>query len=343
MHPQAQYRPRAGSAALRILLQIVAALLLAFVAAEGWLRWKAPGGGRLPFDEDPAARVHVPATTRGLAYELGANRVSSYLGAEVRTNSRGLRDDEPREPRAPRIVAAIGDSITFGWGVGQQETWPQVLERLLDARKPTEVDNYGVSGYSTRDHLVVLEQKALPTKPQAVVLAYFMNDCEPHGVSPLHLAFRDTGVFSHSLLYESLVRAGRKVELRKYNGSLYRWVTDPQGENWQAWLATVDEFAAKAKAAGVPVLAAVFPAYWSYEDFAQYPWADVHAQVVAAFEARGIAAFDLVPAFAAAGLTPATAKVDDEHPNARGQEVAARAILEQLVKRGLLGTGEAGK
>jgi lysophospholipase L1-like esterase len=57
--------------------------------------------------------------------------------------------------------------------------------------------------------------------------------------------------------------------------------------------------------------------------------------VVEAFEARGLPAFDLVPYFAAAGLTAASAKVDDEHPNARGHAVAAQAIAEQLRQRGL--------
>jgi lysophospholipase L1-like esterase len=97
----------------------------------------------------------------------------------------------------------------------------------------------------------------------------------------------------------------------------------------------VERFADTCRAADVPVLVAVFPAFWSYDDFAQYPWSAVHTQVVQAFEARGLPAFDLVPYFAAAGLTAASAKVDDEHPNARGHAVAAQAIAEQLRQRGL--------
>ena len=340
MQPYAPTTPRpnyarSGVAWLRIVVALVMALLLAFVAAELWLRWTAPAESRLPFDENPAARVHIAATTPGLSYELGTHRSSNFLGVEVRTNSRGLRDDEPRTPRAPRVVAALGDSITFGWSVGQDDAWPQALERLLNAQQPTEVDNYGVSGYSTRDQLAVLEAKVLPTKPGLIVLGFFMNDCEPHGVSPLHLAFRKDAWFTHSMLYERLVRAGRKAELRKYQGSLYRWVTDPDGPNWQAWLSVVDRFADTCRAADVPVLVAVFPAFWSYDSFEQYPWSPVHTQVVQAFEARGVQAFDLVPYFAAAGLTAASAKVDDEHPNARGHEVAAQAIAEQLQQRGL--------
>ena len=63
MQPYAPTTPRptharSGVAWLRIVVALVMALLLAFVAAELWLRWNAPAESRLPFDENPAARAH---------------------------------------------------------------------------------------------------------------------------------------------------------------------------------------------------------------------------------------------------------------------------------------------
>src|SRR5436309_11914338 len=47
-------------------------------------------------------------------------------------NSRGLRDDETslHEP----TVIVLGDSYAMGWGVEQDETYPQVIERNLGVK-----------------------------------------------------------------------------------------------------------------------------------------------------------------------------------------------------------------
>src|SRR5688572_4825885 len=44
---------------------------------------------------------------------------NSYTGVPVRINSLGLRDDEVALPKPPRVfrILAVGDSITFGFGV----------------------------------------------------------------------------------------------------------------------------------------------------------------------------------------------------------------------------------
>jgi|CXWL01.1.fsa_nt_gi lysophospholipase L1-like esterase len=70
----------------------------------------------------------------------------------VRTNGDGLRDDREREDylAQPRRVAILGDSFVFGWGVRQEEAWPQRLEALLRQRtgEGVAVLNAGVFSYS---------------------------------------------------------------------------------------------------------------------------------------------------------------------------------------------------
>ena len=73
----------------------------------------------------------------------------SFMGGSVTINSLGLRGEEPR-PRwaGARRIACFGDSITFGYGVGDQETYPFLLDRAL-APAGVEAVNAGVTGYTS--------------------------------------------------------------------------------------------------------------------------------------------------------------------------------------------------
>ena len=56
-----------------------------------------------------------------------------FMGKPVRINALGLRGPEIAEPRPAgrRRVASFGDSITFGYGVGDEETYPHALGEEL--------------------------------------------------------------------------------------------------------------------------------------------------------------------------------------------------------------------
>ena len=52
----------------------------------------------------------------------------------VSTNSIGLRGPELEDPKPEIRIACVGDSVTFGWGVSYEESYPARLERLLIER-----------------------------------------------------------------------------------------------------------------------------------------------------------------------------------------------------------------
>ena len=63
----------------------------------------------------------------------------------VSTNSIGLRGPELADPKPEIRIACVGDSVTFGWGVSYEESYPARLERLLIERgRSVEVLNAGV-------------------------------------------------------------------------------------------------------------------------------------------------------------------------------------------------------
>lgn len=101
---------------------------------------------------------------------------TSEFDVVIRTNSHGFRADKDysyeKAPGKKRILA-IGDSFTFGHGVGNDETYTAFLENLMPN---TEVINLGVSAYGTDQQLLVLEAKGLKYHPDLVILGFYKGD-----------------------------------------------------------------------------------------------------------------------------------------------------------------------
>lgn len=85
-----------------------------------------------------------------LFWRLDAGFQGDFLGHPVTVNSMGIRGPAllpSTDPRRMRILC-FGDSITFGYGVGDQDTYSCVLTRLLGPDR-AEVVNCGVTGYTS--------------------------------------------------------------------------------------------------------------------------------------------------------------------------------------------------
>ena len=79
------------------------------------------------------------------------------------------------EPRAP-VIVALGDSLTSGLGLPQDETFPAQLEAALKARgESVTVVNAGVSGDTAAAALTRLDW-ALPHDASAVIVELGGND-----------------------------------------------------------------------------------------------------------------------------------------------------------------------
>lgn len=98
------------------------------------------------------------------------------------TNSKGFRnykDFTYEKPEGVVRVLSIGDSHTQGYEVRQDYTFSAVIEKYLNLHGvKSEVINAGVSGFSTAEELLFLENEGIKYKPDVVVLGFFANDYE---------------------------------------------------------------------------------------------------------------------------------------------------------------------
>jgi lysophospholipase L1-like esterase len=86
-------------------------------------------------------------------------------------NSLGVRDDEA-SLNYPKLVC-LGDSFTMGWGVGQKEPFPELLENSLGEK----VLNAGVSSYGTARELNLLTRIKTDSL-KYLIIQYNSNDNE---------------------------------------------------------------------------------------------------------------------------------------------------------------------
>lgn len=143
---------------------------------------------------DPLGISYYPETARYLdtmiieepiGYRNRPNLSGRFHGATYTTNSIGLRNDEipvAKQPNEYRVLM-LGDSVVFGLGVENDETIPQVVERLANEQNRTarhvRVINMGVPSYNTEQELIQLLSLGMSLQPDAVVLLNRPNDIEP--------------------------------------------------------------------------------------------------------------------------------------------------------------------
>jgi hypothetical protein len=99
----------------------------------------------------------------------------------VQTNSFGFRGPEISRDKPPGTIriATIGDSVTDGFFVDDEDTWQSVLQRGLnqgEAHPRFEVLNCAHGGGSIDKELAILRKAVLPLEPDVVILTFVTND-----------------------------------------------------------------------------------------------------------------------------------------------------------------------
>ena len=145
---------------------LAACSALAVLAAAGLAEAVLRGASPAFLAGTRARHPHVYSEVYGWALRPGA-RYTGRGGEAITVNERGYRgalhDGRPA-PGFTRVVM-LGDSVTFGSGVSDADTFPA----LLDARPELEVINLGVDGYGTDQALLRLEREGLAYGPSVVV------------------------------------------------------------------------------------------------------------------------------------------------------------------------------
>ena len=277
-----------------------------------------------------ATEVKVRDFRPDIGHRHRSNAQATLMGEDVRTNAYGFRGPEIADKPAPGVarIAFVGDSIAMGWGVAEQDTFSsQVIAALRAQGRKVDGYNLGVGNYNTQQELALFRDVGMKVKSDIIVLLYFINDAEPmpsyDQTSWLEEHSEAWVVLNYRL--DALRRQfGVQPDWRHYYRNLYN-------EDAPGWIRTkqsLADFAALARAMGVPLIVFNIP---ELRELKPYAFADITAKVRAVVESLKLPFVDLLPFVDNLDPPNLWVTVPDPHPNGRAEIAMSKAIVPELV------------
>lgn len=293
----------------------------------------------------------------------------------VEHNSLGYRSPEISREKPPgrfRILA-LGDSMTYGIGVENDETFCAVLGQL-DPR--LEVINAGANGYGTSQELLVLREEGLGLRPDLVLVAFFWNDLGDSYTREFPAFSFEDGelVYPKPLSDAKLARAEalprkRPVQYALRHSYAYRFLSDrikivryaakdalgvaveeadvPEEERRAAWdleFALLREIDRLGRGIGAETLIVIIPDQVQVESDVRVVGLlaeeyEIQAKLLDFAKRSGIPALDLLQTLRSAYELEGVPLYYryDRHMKAHAHAITARAIYAEIERLGLLG------
>ncbi len=242
----------------------------------------------------PDELMRHPVTVEGAAR---ADYWQGKLHIYNKDSFRHLGDYTP--DRGMRRIVILGDSLTYGEGIAQEDTYPELLQTMLRSRDPRFMTyNLGQDGAQSED-IVRNAKRWIPIlKPELVIYGICLNDLLPSGagqyndnmawqfplpkwiVTPIETKTRIGALVSDSY-NRSLIRLGIR---RDFYSDILKNFNDYQ-DRFGRDLIELNRFVVEQT--GAPVVAMVLN---------QYPWHKQGYEISRVAEAKGRAAsMDVIP------------------------------------------------
>lgn len=254
------------------------------------------------------------------------------MGAPVSINAIGLRDDAVAVPKPDDTVRVLmlGDSITFGWGVADEERVSERLEAMLSEdtalhRRRLEIVNAGVGNYNAAMSVAWYLNHGRALEPDIVVFNYFINDAEPRPARQGGF-IRETSA-AYVYFAGKVDTAMRLMEERRDWRDYYAALYDSSAPGLRAMTESFDRFADATYQDDVPVLFVIYP---ELRELTPYPFQRETDIVAELAREHGWPVVDLLPAVADAAPEDLWVTVPDPHPNGHANELFSNALMAPL-------------
>jgi lysophospholipase L1-like esterase len=250
---------------------------------------------------------------------------------------------EARKPRGVRRIACVGDSNVFGWGVGDDDTWPARLgvELARLGARDVEVLNLGVPNLDAEEKVALSDEVAFALECDLVLLGLHFDDWRLEGAPD--------GALGGNARALASTRPGRRPWLDLLRANLR--CVDLVVERWRRRLlaraylapklkaaregsatrarveAAFAGLAGRAQARGVALFAVVIP--MPVRDGGGWASAELDAALETAVRAAGLRALDVATELAAERREVAVHPLD-MHLNEAGHRAVARALATEL-------------
>lgn len=268
-----------------------------------------------------------------------------FQPSAFRINNLGNRGQDAQlvKPAGIRRLVFLGDSVTFGYYVEDNQTFAEQTALLLSKEHGLNLEawNAGVSNLNAEHIFNHLRERALAWEPDMVFWCFYVNDILDSFGQEADVLFpvRRLGLLAR-LRHSALARLLGRAIFSSRAGSFFAVdAEDPRNQqvasSWRKIEANLHQAAFLLKERDAELVVVVFP---SAIQFGR-AWTRPHYQdkLLQLCRKEGIPCVDILPAF------ERTAKAQELywpgdliHPNAKGHSLAAEEIVRVLEKTRLL-------
>jgi hypothetical protein len=244
--------------------------------------------------------------------------------SKVRINNLGLRDahDYPvKKPPGCYRVLGIGDSMTFGKGVEEKQSYLGVLEKRLRERyapRCVEVLNAGMPNTNFYIQWLHLVRHWASFKPDHVLWGFFVyNDTqiqgeeEPYSMAWMEFIDRNPWLKKLALVQWAYYHSFFSMGAKGLEEGLPRYY-EPEYPGWIQFLETLNKLRGFAKTEGLKVTFALIPIPSGYDE---YPYREYHTKLQKVFKEHGFDSLDLVNGFESVQADRHWVHPSDGHPD----------------------------
>lgn len=305
--------------------------------------------------EDPV----LPFRPEPNAVYTGWNDTNEF-DFEIRTNSRGFRDEERalRKPAGTFRIVGIGDSYTWGYGAPIEDTYLVRLQRMLDRRpeghRPLEVISMGIGRFWPGPQRLLLEHEVFQYSPDLIIVLMVDNDVLDTfmGVRGVKVSqgylvserakslLSDTGIAlaAHSNLARLLFAQLSMSDVASFDWRKIYVEDGPYESAWQEIERQYEGMLSLAHENGARILFVhVLQGGEFLSELEPAPDLGYPGRRLSAWaERRGAQFVDTLPAIEAAGGNQALFWPRDGHPNSAGYRVIAEVVYSALIDRALV-------
>ncbi len=274
---------------------------------------------------------------------LGFLQVSyKWYDRHVSFNGDFKRDREFKIQKTEGVtrICAIGDSITFGYGIKNvNDRYTEILQKTLQKNgHKAEVYNLAISGVNTRDEIGIYRQyKFLDC--DIILHQYTLNDIRDNEeqaqlfnknskVSPFAKSASQLSYFFDFIYwrlnqrYDDTFKKLQAIDFKDYKNQ----------EKLNHHLSEISDYVQEVKNDGKKMIVVIFPMFYSIDK--DYPYW-IHTVIGESFAKEGAIVVDLLPLAVGKNMSDLRASPFDAHPNEYFHNLAAQTIygpLKDLLK-----------
>jgi len=332
-----------GTSLKKKLLLLLFTSLICFLIVEAAVRlvWTRAGYGY-------PDGLYLPDDTRLYKYAPlfnGTFEGSMYGNVTITTNSAGLRDHEHAygKPNGTIRILGLGDSVTLGSGVYQEQAYLSLLETKMKANGiNAEIIKAGVDGYQLDQEYDYYSKEGYKYDPDIVMIGVVLND-----VDESNPEIKDT-LFGNHTNFNKLVTdnfksidffyhvIGDMLRGSNYNDYYFNvvyghWSNETK---WNAYQAALLRMNGNITAGNKKLVLVIFP-------YTQQFKASLNAgrlpqeKIISMSLQNGITAVDLLPYLDTPDYRKYYLASDNVHLSKEGHALVADAIYDGLTEKGI--------